>query len=312
MLRQTLVAAVLGIASLAHATEAADTATASIDKNRLESFIRYTEGYTAVVKMTIDDPTPSAFKGFNRVVVHLSLGPQAIDKVYFATPDGQQFLNGSLWNLSQSPWLDTLLHLPTNGPSFGPANAKITMVVFSDFQCPYCRSFAKTIREDLPKKYGGDVRVIFQDFPIAAIHKWAIAGAEASHCVGDGNPEAFWAFHDWIFDHQGEISESNIREKTVEFAKTQKLDTAKVSACLDSHATGEEVKESLRAGTGLGIQQTPTFFINGRIVSGAVPWKNLDAIVQLELNRSREIPGPDSVKSPSSVLASPSVKTGTK
>jgi len=130
--------------------------------------------------------------------------------------------------------------------------------------------------------------------------------------VGDGNAQAFWAFHDWIFDHQGEVTESNVREKTVEFAKAQKLDVPEVSACLDSHATAEEVKESLKAGTGLGIQQTPTFFINGRMVSGAVPWNNLDAIVQLELNRPREIPAPDSVKSPSSILATPSGKPGTK
>jgi protein-disulfide isomerase len=312
MLRQSMLAAILGVASLAPSAIAADPAAVSIDKTRLEAFVRYTEGYTPIVKMVIDDPTPSEFKGLSRVVVHLTLGQQAIDKVYFVSADGQQFMNGSLWNLNESPWLDTLLHLPTNGPSYGPANAKITLVVFSDFQCPYCRSFAKTMREDLPKKYGNDVRVVFQDFPIAAIHKWAVAAAEASHCIGDGNPQTFWAFHDWIFEHQGEVNETNLREKTLDFAKTQKLDATKVSACLDSHASAGEVQASLKAGTGLGIQQTPTFFINGRMVSGAVPWNNLDAIVQLELNRPREIPGPDSVKSPSPVMVTPSVKTGTK
>ena len=307
MLRLLTLAVILGVS-----LPAADPGTVSIDKTRLESFIRYTEGYTPIVKMVIEDPVPSAFKGVSRVVVHLSLGQQAIDKVYFVSADGQQFMNGSLWNLNESPWLDTLLHMPTDGPSYGPANPKITMVVFSDFQCPYCRSFAKTMREDLPKKYANDVRVIFEDFPIAAIHKWAVAGAEAAHCVGDGNPQAFWAFHDWIFEHQGEVNESNVKEKTLEFAKTQKLDESKVAACIDSHATANEVRESLKAGTGLGIQQTPTFFVNGRMVSGAVPWNNLDAILQLELNRPREIPGPDSVKSPSPVLVTPSVKTGTK
>jgi protein-disulfide isomerase len=311
MLRLILIAAILGFSSFARAAGTAEPETATLDKTRLESFIRYTEGYTPVVKMTIDDPTPSAFKGLSRVVVHLTLGPQEIDKVYFVTPEGQ-FMSGTLWSLNESPWLDTLLHLPTDGPSFGPANAKLTLVVFSDFQCPYCRAFAKTMREDLPKKYGNDVKVVFEDFPIASIHKWAIAGAEASHCVGDGNPKTFWAFHDWIFDHQGEITEANVREKTLEFAKTQSLDAAKVSACLDSHATAEEVKKGLKAGTGLGIQQTPTFFINGRMVSGALPWNNLDAIVQLELNRPGQIPGPDSVKPPSSVLSTQSVKTGTK
>lgn len=312
MSRSYRFAATLALAASNLLLAAADAPPVKIDKAKLEAFVRYTEGYTPAVKLVIDDPTPSAFTSFSRVVVHLSLGPQLIDKVYFVTGDGQGIVNGSLWNLGESPWLDTLQHLPTNGPSFGPSNAKIKIVVFSDFQCPYCRSFAKTMREDLPKKYGNDVQVIFQDFPIASIHKWAIGAAEASHCVGDGNVPAFWAFHDWIFEHQGEVNEANLREKTLEFAKTQRLETGKVSACLDTHATAEQVQSSLKAGTGMGIQQTPTFFINGRMVSGAVPWNNLDAIVQLELNRPREIPGPDSAKSPQPVTVAPSSKNGTK
>src|SRR3954452_2353560 len=147
MLRQFISAALLVIALAIPTLAGADPSPVSIDKTRLESFIRYTEGYTPVVKMTIEDPTPSAFKSLSRVVVHLTLGQQAIDKIYFVSADGQQFISGTLWSLNQSPWLDTLLHLPTTGPSYGPANPKITMVVFSDFQCPYCRSFAKTMRE---------------------------------------------------------------------------------------------------------------------------------------------------------------------
>lgn len=312
MPRLCLLAALLVTITSSRVLTAADNTSVKIDKTKLEAFVRYTEGYTPQVKLVIEDPEPSSFKGFARVVVHLSLGPQIIDKVYYVSPDGQQVVNGPLWDLKQSPWLDTLQHLPTNGPSFGPANAKITLVVFSDFQCPYCRSFARTMREDLPKKYGSDVQVIFQDFPIASIHKWAIAAAEASHCIGNGNVPAFWAFHDWIFEHQGEVNETNLRQKTLEFAKTQKLDESKISACIDTHATAAEVHNSLKAGAGLGIQQTPTFFINGRMVPGALAWNNLDAIVQLELNRPGEIPGPDSAKSPQPVMSTPGGKKGTK
>ena len=293
-----MLAAVFAAALTCCLTRGADPAQPKIDKAKVEAFIRYTEGYTPLVKIAVDDPTPSDFAGFSRVVVHLSMGEeQRIEKVYFASSDGKQFVNGTLWNLQESPYLDTLLHLPTDGPSFGPASAKVTMVVFSDFQCPYCREFARTMRNELPKKYPNDVRVIFKDFPITAIHKWAFAAAEASHCIGDGNPGAFWAFHDWIFEHQGEVSEANLREKTTAFAATQKLDASQVGACLDSHTKAAEVKESLKAGEGLGIQQTPTFFLNGRMIGGALPWKNLDPVLQLELNRPKEVPGPTAVKS---------------
>jgi protein-disulfide isomerase len=269
-----------------------------LDKARLEAFIRYTEGYTPIVKIAVDDPTPSAFAGFSRVVVRLSIGEERrLDKVYFVSSDGKQFVNGVLWNLNESPYLDTLLHLPTDGFSFGPANAEVTMVVFSDLQCPACREFAKTIRTELPKKYPNNVRVIYKDFPIVAIHKWAFAAAEASHCLGDGNPGAFWAFHDWVFEHQQEVNETNLREKATAFASTQGLDASQVGACIDNHVKAEEVKESLKAGEALGIQQTPTFFLNGRLIGGALPWKNLDQVLQLELNRPREVPGPPSFKS---------------
>ncbi|MBV9936929.1 MAG: DsbA family protein [Acidobacteriaceae bacterium] len=298
MLRNCMLAVVLAAAMTCYPALGADPVLPKIDKAKLEAFIRYTEGYTPLVKIVIDDPTVSPFSGFSRVAVHMSLGEkQRIEKVYFVSSDGKQFVNGTLWNLNESPFLDTLLHLPADGPSFGPADAKITMLVFSDFQCPYCREFARTMRNELPKKYPNDVRVIYKDFPIEAIHPWAFAAAEASHCIGDNRLGPFWAYHDWIFEHQEEVNAGNLREKTMAFAATQGLDASAVGACLDSHAKAEEVRASLKAGEGLGIQQTPTFFLNGRLVSGALPWKNLDLVIQLELNRPKEVPGPPSVRS---------------
>ena len=298
MLRNCMLAAVLAAAITCRLSEGADGSQPKIDKTKLEAFIRYTEGYTPLVKIVVDDPTSSAFPSFSRVVVHLSMGTeQRIEKVYFVSSDGKQFVNGTLWNLSESPYVDTLLHLPSDGPSFGPTSAPVTMVVFSDFECPYCREFARTMRNELPKKYPNDVRVIFKDFPIESIHKWAFAAAEASHCIGDKNSTAFWAFHDWIFDHQGEVNEANLRDKTAAFAATQGLDASQVGACMDNHAKADEVRASMKAGEGLGIQQTPTFFLNGRSVGGALPWKSLDPVIQLELTRPKEVPGPSSVKS---------------
>ena len=293
-----MLATVLAAAITCRLSEGADPAQPKIDKTKLEAFIRYTEGYTSLVKIAVDDPTSSAFPSFSRVAVHLSMGKeQRIEKVYFVSSDGKQFVNGTLWNLSESPYTDTLLHLPLGGPAFGPTSAPVTMVVFSDFECPYCREFARTMRNELPKKYPNDIRVIFKDFPIESIHKWAFSAAEASHCVGDDNPGAFWAFHDWIFDHQGEVNGANLRDKTTAFAATQGLDTSQVGVCMDNHAKADEVRASMKAGEGLGIQQTPTFFLNGRLVGGALPWKNLDPVIQLELNRPKEVPGPSSVKS---------------
>ncbi len=272
-------------------SSAQNSSAPKIDKQKFETYVRYAEGFASTVKITVDDPTPSPFPGYYRVLVHLSSGAQKLDRLYYATTDGKQFIAGNVWDLDRSPFIDTLQHLPTNGSSFGPADAKVTIVVFSDFECPYCRELAKTLRDNIPQKYPGDVRVVFEDFPIDAIHKWARAASEAAHCIGQQKPDAFWAFHNWIFDHQQEVDATNLREKVLAFTKQQHLDPAKVSTCLASHATAQEVSESERAGQQLQISRTPTLFVNGRMIPGAVSWEQLDTVIKLELNRPSEIAG---------------------
>ncbi len=289
----TVALAVLGFSTI---LTAAESIAPKIDKQRLEEYVRYAEGYPPDVKFAIDDPTPSSFKGYFRILVHLSSGQRRLDRLYYVTADGQHFINGAVWDLNESPFVDTLAHLPTDGPSFGPSEAKVTIVVFSDFECPYCREFAKTLRSNVGEKYPNDVRVIFKDFPIESIHKWALAAAEAAHCLGDQKPAAFWAFHDWIFEHQQEVNEGNLRDKALNVAKDQSLDLSKVSSCIDTYATAQEVNRSLQQGAALQIQQTPTLFVNGRMIGGAIDWKTLDTVIQMELKRPKDIPGPTAQK----------------
>lgn len=262
----------------------------AIDKQKLAEYLSYAEGFTPSVKITVDDPEPIPLAGYYRLVVHLSLGDTRQDKIYHLTADGKHLIGEPLWDLTQSPFAEIAPLIPTEGPSFGPAKAKITIVVFSDFQCPYCREFARTIRENLPKTYPRDVRVVFKDFPIESIHPWAPAAAEAGHCLGDVNSDLFWTFHDWIFEHQGEINKDNLREKVLAFASNHGLGESTIASCLDTHAKAAEVQKSIEQGKKLAVEQTPTFFLNGRRVPGALPWKSLDTLIRMELNRPSFIP----------------------
>jgi protein-disulfide isomerase len=289
MLVSRILAVILAALFIPSLLCASEGATPKIDKQKLEAYVRYAEGFSPEVKMSIDDPAPSPFKGYYRILVHLTAGTHKLDRLYYATQDGRQFINGNVWKLDESPFLDTLEHLPADGPSFGPPNAKITMIVFSDFECPYCRELAKTLRDNIPQKYPTDVRVVFKDFPIDSIHKWARAASEAAHCLASQKPGAFWAFHDWIFEHQQEINETNVRDRVLGFAKQQNLDVPQVSSCLANHATAQEIDRNQQIGAALQISQTPTIFVNGRTVSGAVPWQTLDNIIKMELNRPKEI-----------------------
>ena len=287
-----IVLALLSGLSTTIASAAMSGSVPAIDKQKLESYLRYAEGFTDTVKFSIGDPEPLPFPGYFRLPVHLSMGEAKQDKTYYLTADGNHIMPGPVWDVQMNPFAEMLSRVPANGPSFGPADARITIVVFSDLQCPYCREFARTLRQNLPQKYPHDVRVVFKDFPIASLHPWAMAASEAAHCLGDGNSEAFWLFHDWIFEHQGEINGSNLREKTLTFAREHKLDEAKIAACIDTHATKAEIEKDLEQGRALDVQQTPTFFLNGRMVPGAVPWTSLNTLIQMELHRPSFIPGP--------------------
>lgn len=260
----------------------AASAPPSVDKAKLEAYLRYV--FPPNTKVVLDDAKASPIPGFAQIMAHLSLGTDKLDRVYYLTPDGEHLVNGSIWNLNRSPFEDTLNKLPTGGFSFGPAKARVTIVLFSDFECPYCKQFAETIRHQAAQKYPNDVRVIFKDFPLTPIHPWAHSAAEAARCLGEQKPEAFWVFHDWIFDHQSEVNAGNLREKTLAIAKDRHLDETRAAACMDTHATSAAVDESMKAGRALGVDLTPTLFINGRMATGAIPWERLDAMIQRDLN----------------------------
>jgi len=288
-LRATRIALALSIASLLPGSEPTPP---KIDKARWETFLRYAEGYIATVKFDIDDPKPSFVPGFYTVVVHLSNGDSKLDQSYYLSADGNTIVNGTLWDIRQAPFAENLKHLPSDGYSFGRADAPVSIVLFSDFECPYCSQLAKTIREDLPKKYPDKVRVIFKDFPLSAIHPWARSAAESAHCLGDQNADAFWAFHDWVFQHQKEVNAANLRENTMLIAKQQKLDEGKVGACLDTHAPAAEIDKNIELGRVLQVKQTPAFFVNGRPESGAMTWDHFAALIDFELNRPKELTPP--------------------
>ena len=113
---------------------------------------------------------------------------------------------------------------------------------------PFLPRVAKTIRTEIPKKFPKDVAGRIPGFSYILIHKWALPAAEVAHCVGNGNDEALWGFDVWLFEHQEEVTASNLKEKALAFAKTQRYEQSKIGACIDSHGGAEQVKQGLQAG----------------------------------------------------------------
>jgi protein-disulfide isomerase len=164
------------------------------------------------------------------------------------------------------------------GFSRGPDDAPVTIVEFTDFQCPYCKSVVPTLRE-LVTKYSDRVRWVFRDFPIAGLHPDALLVHEAARCAGEQGK--FWPYHDLAFDRAPAASPANLRE----FAAEVGLNAAAFSQCLDSHKHRAAITADIETGTKLGVTGTPTFFVNGALLVGNQPPAEFQRVVERELAR---------------------------
>jgi protein-disulfide isomerase len=160
----------------------------------------------------------------------------------------------------------------------GPKDAPVTIVEFSDFQCPFCRTVVATVKEVM-RQYPTTVRWAFRDFPIASLHPKAPKVAEAARCAGELGK--FWEYHDLLFDHQAQATTEDFKR----FADQLKLDPKSFASCLDSGKQQAAVKSDLEEGARLGITGTPTFFINGRMLVGAQPLETFRKVIDSELRR---------------------------
>ena len=256
----------------------------ALDKATLEAYLRHVELYRSEVTYKIDDPKPSKdLPGFYDVLVHVLYDGGTRDELYQISKDGQHIVSGDVYNITQSPFQANLDKLTTKDqPTFGPANAPITIVEFGDLECPDCRMEAPLLHHNVPETFGDKVHVYFKDYPLESIHPWARAAAIAGRCVYHQNAETFWKFYDWIYDHQPEIEGDSLKAKVMEWAGQNGLDTAKLGGCIDSKATEPEVNRSIAEGQELGIRGTPTLFINGRKIGG-LQWPDLELVLNNEL-----------------------------
>jgi protein-disulfide isomerase len=157
-----------------------------------------------------------------------------------------------------------------DAPSLGEAKAPVTLVEYSDFECPVCRNLHDALRGMLPT-YAGKIRVVFKDFPIEQIHPWARTAAIAGRCAYQQDPKAFWKMYDLIYDNQDLISAANAYDKMMEFASRAGLNAETFKACLSSPQATAEVDASIENGKLVGVRSTPTVFVNGRPLAGADP-----------------------------------------
>ena len=164
-------------------------------------------------------------------------------------------------------------------PTRGPSSAPVTVVEYSDFQCPFCQRVAPTI-EQIRAKYGDKVRIVWKDFPLTQIHPEAFGAAMAGNCAREQGK--FWEFHDRLFPNQQALQPEFLKR----YAADAGLNVDTFGACLDSSKHRQKVQDAIAEGTRLGVSSTPTVFINGRVISGAHPFEVFAQVIDEELARA--------------------------
>jgi protein-disulfide isomerase len=161
----------------------------------------------------------------------------------------------------------------------GNADAPVTIIEFSDYECPFCERFFVQTLPQIEKEYidTGKVRFVYRDYPLS-FHLNATAAAMAAECAGEQGK--YWEYHDALFEHQDALDNASLKQHANDLG----LDTASFNRCLDSGEMAEEVQKDFQEGMRLGIRGTPTFFINGQRLVGALPYQAFRQVIEQEIN----------------------------
>lgn len=289
MFRLRIAIAVFALAATGWSAEKAKPSTpaakkSALNRAALEAYVRHLFVWGPQIQVTVDEPKPSQLPGFLEVGVHATAGNARQDEKFYVSQDGQKIVRGQVFDVNLNPFKPELDKLKTEfQPSFGTPGAPVVLVIFSDFQCPYCREEAKMLRENVVATYPKQVRVYFKDLPLEQIHNWAKPAALAGRCVFRQNAGMFWRYHDWVFEAQDKLTAENFRDKVMEFANQNDLDSLQLRQCLDTKATLAEVEKSVAEARELRVMSTPTLFVNGRRIPARIGWPELKQVIDFEI-----------------------------
>ena len=240
-------------------------------------------GYDPSIQWKIFLVRQSAVPGMNEALLQLKGEFHHL----FLTADGHFAIDGDMQPFGPDPYAGIRERLnAANGLVRGPAKPVVTMVEFSDLQCPHCKD-AQPVVEKLAADFPG-MRIIFQQYPLANSHPWAMKAAQYADCAGQQNNDAGWKFIAAVYENQNSIALPIADDKLKELAMASGMDADKLSNCATAPATEERIKQSIALGDSVGIMGTPAIFVNGRPLDAVtgIPYEQVKAIVQYEIEHA--------------------------
>ena len=271
--------AVVLLAAVLPAQQKTDPALPSEDT--VNSFMQQTFGYDSSVTWKVASIRPSEAPGLAEVVVVVGSGQGQQVTTFYVTQDGKHALVGDMIPFGAKPYepARAALEKGVNGVAKGPASSKVMIVEFSDLQCPHCKEAQPIIDKLLADE--PNARFVLQQYPLPN-HNWAAKGAAYADCIGRADPAAFWKFVQGVFDEQNDITESNADEKFTDLADKAGVKGSDMAACAAKPATKSRVDASVALGGAVGVNSTPTFYVNGRRIANisGMPYEVLKELVE--------------------------------
>jgi protein-disulfide isomerase len=293
--KTTRLAAILAFVLLAVATQAQQSTPPSANpgssappqaQKNIEAYLRNLYAFGPDVQLSVGPFKGTAVEGILETNIDVVIEGNKQTVKFYASKDGRFLFQGELSDMSKDPLAETRAKIQmSDAPSVGDSNAPVTLVEYSDFQCPVCKSLHDVLRGILPN-YAGKVRVVFKDFPLEQVHPWARTAAIAGRCTYQQDAKAFWKVYDLIYDNQEVISAANAWTKMADYAAQSGLNADAFKTCMASPEAAAAVDISRENGQRLEVGSTPTVFVNGRRIVGA-DQRLLDQYIKYELAQQR-------------------------
>lgn len=263
-------------------------------KQKIEREIREYYNIPDEVNLTLSPFHPGEFAGYQAVTVTMDGQGKKQTFEFMISPDQKTLLRVTKLDLTKDPYVEVMKKFDLSGrPVRGNKDAKVVVVNFDDFQCPFCSRMHQVLFPELLKEYGDRVQFVYKDFPLSELHPWATRAAIDANCLAAQNTDAYWEFADYIHANQFEVNVSKNKDAefatvdriTTETGKKHDVDSVKLQACIKAQ-DDSAVKASIREGDSAGVTATPTLFVNGKEVDGALPLSEMRTTLDQALARA--------------------------
>ena len=268
------------------------------------------------VTVSIGPIHPSDFNNYDAVKLTFNRGTRKDEYDFLLSKDAKTLIKLTKLDLTKDPNAEVMKKMDVKGrPTRGNKDAKVVVVNYDDFECPFCSRMHQTLFPQIFKEYGDRVLFIYKDYPLAEIHPWATHAAVDANCLAAQNNDAYWDFADYLHANQNVVNGAQghdaqfalVDRAALMQGQQRNLDLAKLQACIKGQ-DDSAIKASLHEGDSVGVTATPTLFVNGEEMDGALPIAELRAVLNRALTEAGVQPPVHADAAPAPVVPGPTSK----